>query len=390
MAMLTAVSLLAMDMYLPAVPAMQKDLGLSVSMGQATVAAFLVGLAASQLAWGECFSRFGPRFTAVLGAVLLLLSSAAAALAADGDLLIGWRLVQGVGAGASTVVVPGVVRAHLPERLATKGLGVVAMIESVVPAVGPVIGAGALLFTGWRGVFGLIAVVVLLMLPLVALVTPNRLAGQSATGAGAGGYHALLRNPKVLRPALTHGLSFAALFVFVASAPQMLSLSAGLGPGAFAVLQLAGVGGFIVATALTGRWTATGRLQPEAMVAVAAKAQLGLTALWAASGLFVTPGLVWLVPFWVAFCMLLGVRGPATMAMALSVAPDQMGRAAGLLMLITLSLCAGAAQLTAVFLEQHPVASVEIAMLVLLTLSLLAWGPARRRSPLAPRQEPAP
>ena len=61
MALVTCTSMLAMDLYLPAIPDLQRGLGLSVEQGQATVAVFLVGLGLSQLLWGAALQRLGPR-----------------------------------------------------------------------------------------------------------------------------------------------------------------------------------------------------------------------------------------------------------------------------------------------------------------------------------------
>jgi DHA1 family bicyclomycin/chloramphenicol resistance-like MFS transporter len=73
-----------------------------------------------------------------VGASLLVVGSVGCALAPGIEALLAMRLVQGIAAGAATVVAPTVVRATLSSAEAVRGLAAIAMIESIVPAIGPV------------------------------------------------------------------------------------------------------------------------------------------------------------------------------------------------------------------------------------------------------------
>jgi DHA1 family bicyclomycin/chloramphenicol resistance-like MFS transporter len=140
LALLTGTSMLAMDLYLPAVPTLQSHLGVGVAQAQATVALFLAGLAASQLLWGELLNRIGPRHCVWWSVSLLALASAGCALAPGIELLWALRLLQGVAAGAATVVAASVIRATLGDADAVRGMATIASIEAIVPAAGPVLG----------------------------------------------------------------------------------------------------------------------------------------------------------------------------------------------------------------------------------------------------------
>lgn len=384
MAGLTAAGMLAMDLVLPAVPTLQAELGVSVAAGQATLSVFLLALAASQLVWGEVLTRHGPRRTALLGTLLLLAGTAGCALARDITPLLAWRFVQGLGAGAATVVAPSVIRATLPAHEATRGLGWVAMIESLVPACGPVLGAALLLLADWRGLFWALLAATLALTPWALAATPRVLPGVHAHEHAS--HAALLRDPLFTRPALAHALAFAALFCFVASAPQMLRLSAGWGAAGFAALQALGVAAFLVSTGVTGRLShrQPRRFRPEVLARAGAWGQALLSLGWAAAGLWMAPGWLFFGAYWLLFCALLGVRGPATMALALSRPAAQMGRAAALLMLAVLGTSALAAQAVAPWLEAAPVAAVAVCMAACCAASLWVLGPMRR--PSAPAQ----
>ena len=177
LALLTGTSMLAMDLFLPAVPTLQVHLNVGVAPAQATVAIYLAGLAASQLLWGELLNRLGPRGCVWWSVTLLALASAGCALAPTIEVLLGLRLLQGIAAGAATVVAASVIRATLGDAGAVRGMATIASIEAIVPAAGPVLGTLLLVWTDWRSTFWIVALATLAVLPFVVRVAPRRLPG---------------------------------------------------------------------------------------------------------------------------------------------------------------------------------------------------------------------
>src|SRR5262249_55539832 len=157
LALVTGTSMLATDLYLPAVPVLQKSLGIAVSAAQATVAVFFAGLALSQLAWGESLNRLGPRRCIVIGGSGVALLSGAGALGPSVPWALAFRSIQGRTAGAATIVAPSVVRSTLHGSDAVRGIAAISMVEALVPAAGPVLGAALLVSLSWRGTFWILA-----------------------------------------------------------------------------------------------------------------------------------------------------------------------------------------------------------------------------------------
>lgn len=381
LATITAASMLTMDLYLPAVPTMQVDLGITVAQGQLTIAIFLLGLAASQLVWGEMLHRIGPRRCVQTGLLALILTSFGCALAPDLTMLLGLRLVQGIAAGAATVVVPTVVRATLPEQDGVRGIAAIAMIEAIVPAAGPVLGTALLLIADWRTTFAIIGVIALVSAPFALRATPAALPAQEDEGEDEGGrvgYRALLRNWHFVGLALAHALSFGALIAFVASAPQVLPAFANTGQSGFALAQVCGVAGFIVAASQAGRISS--RLGPRHAIQLGALLHgllcTALLAAWWTERL----SYPWLLAFWAAFCAVLGIRGPTAFSEALSVPNAQLGRASALMVLALLAAGALATQATAPFLPTGQLGAVALSMCALCWASyaLVARYPAKR------------
>lgn len=352
LASLTALGLLASDLYLPAIPVMAAELDASIPSAQATMALFMAALALSQLAWGWAADHFGDRHTIMAGTALLGGGSLVCAMAPSIDWMLAGRLLQGLGAGAATVAVPALIRRRFNEADAVKALAMVAMAESTIPALGPVAGAAIVLYADWRTTFWLIAVMSLLLLPLVARIVGRAAQLPAAVPPARRGYAPLLRNRRYLRYALSYAVMFGALLMYVASAPVLVTHALGLGIEAFAILQICGVLAFMAGASVAVRmvqqlgqkWLVrTGTL----LQCVAGAGLMGM-ALAEMTGI---RGLVVLAMLAALFCGGLGLRGPATMGGALHAAGDDAGKGAGLLMFLAFACVAGATQLVAPFLQ---------------------------------------
>ncbi|UGQ45673.1 MFS transporter [Massilia endophytica] len=383
LASLTAVGLLASDLYLPALPAMQQQLGASVTAAQATMAVFMLALAASQLVWGWAADRFGDLATILSGTALLAVGSLLCAMAGDIDTMLAGRLLQGLGAGAATVAVPALIRRRFSETEAVGAMAVVAMAESVIPALGPVAGAALVMLADWRYAFWIIAALALLLAPMVTRIISSH-AVHAVPAASPAAPRGLLRNLPFLRYAFSYALMFGALLMFVASAPYLVTHWLGREVSAFALLQICGVGCFMVGATRGAR--AVERYGVEGMV------RLGVL-MQAASGIAMTAlaladlrSTAALTAAWALFCCGLGVRGPSTMSRALSLAHEHAGKAAGLLMFLAFAATSGATMAAAPLLERGllPVALL-LTVLVLLSAALV---PGALRRPAGEIQKP--
>jgi predicted MFS family arabinose efflux permease len=371
LSLVTATGMLAMDLYLPAVPALQADLAIGVTAAQATVAVFLAGLALSQLLWGEALNRLGPRRCLQWGVLALVLASAGCALAPDIETLLALRLLQGIAAGAATVIAPCVVRATLNDEETVRGIAAISMVEALVPAGGPVLGAALLQVVDWRVLFWIVAGTALAVLPFVVRVAPARLPGLD--GAAPGGWRTVLANGRFVRIALSHALCIGALLMFVSSAPQLVVNALQLPASAFAALQVIGVTAFILMASLSGRIAA--RLGTARAVQLGAWLQLGLCSALLAGAALTTPPLAAIALFWAGFCAALAVRGPPAFGDALTLPAAQLGHASALLTLALLAIGSLGTQLVAPFMAGASLVPLAAAMAAMLLASLALVSP---------------
>jgi MFS transporter, DHA1 family, multidrug resistance protein len=371
LSLVTCTSMLAMDLILPAVPTLQVALGIDVTRAQATVSIFLVGLAVSQLLWGEALTRIGPRRSVRLGVWLLVVASVGCALSRNIEELLSMRLLQGLAAGAAPVVASSVVRATLSGNDAVKGMAAIAMVESIVPALGPILGAILLVHSDWRGLFWALGVVTLCVLPFVVRAAPLELPGLDRTVNA--GYRSILGQGRYVRLALSHALAMGALLTFVASAPQLMVNTSDSGTSAFALLQVLGVAAFAGVASQAGRLSRAigtrGAVQLGAILQM-----LACGALLLASSIGVL-AFVEVSAFWCVFCGALAVRGPSAFSEALALPPAQIGRASAMLVLAILLAGALGTQVIAPFMGGASGTPLALGLLGLASISLLLIVP---------------
>jgi MFS transporter, DHA1 family, multidrug resistance protein len=358
LASLTAVGMLATDFYLPAVPMLSAQLGGSTTAAQATLAVFMAALAASQLLWGWASDRFGEGRVILLGTALLGGASVLCAIAPNIAVLLLGRAIQGLGAGAATVVVPALLRKRSSEADAVKAIALVGMAESVIPALGPVAGALVLTHGSWRWTFLILALLTLALAPMISrIVQSDAESGNADTDrnmrAGAAlslsaavlSYRPVLGNARFVRLALSYALMFGALLMFVASAPQLVTAWLGIPVAGFAVLQIFGVAAFMLGAAGGGKLVR--RLGADVLIKLGIWTQAGACLIFLALAATELRSLSALIGAWAVFCVGLGIRAPSTMARALSLAGEAAGRASGLLMFLAFAISALATMLVA-------------------------------------------
>src|SRR4051812_28995644 len=159
---LTAFSPLAIDMYLPAFPEIQRDLAAPPGSLQLTLSLFLAGLAAGQFVIGPISDRTGRRPPLLVGCAAFAAASALCPLAPSVGWLMAARFLMGFAGAAGLVVSRAVVRDLLDEARSAGVYSFMMMVTGVAPVVAPLLGAQVLAASGWHSVFWVLAAIGLL------------------------------------------------------------------------------------------------------------------------------------------------------------------------------------------------------------------------------------
>jgi MFS transporter, DHA1 family, multidrug resistance protein len=249
--MLCAVlSLAGTDLILPAVPALPVVFATNEAIAQLVLASYVAGTAMGLLLFGALADRLTPRTLIVCSLVVFAIASAACALSPDIWTLIVLRFVQGTASAAAPVFGPAIIRQIFNDKAGVRAIGFLGSVESLVPALAPILGIFLLTRFGWQSSFEVVGVVAIVAAALIFMLGLPR--QPKATGAH-GGYRALLLDPVFMRYALSQAMTLAGLVVFVFGAPAVIVGTMGGTLHDFIAMQVCGVLGFVVAANQTSR-----------------------------------------------------------------------------------------------------------------------------------------
>jgi len=141
------------DLYLPAMPEMSRSLHSNPGLVELTISGYLIGFSLGQLLWGPISDRYGRRPSIGVGLVLFVIGSAGCALSGSVLTIIGWRVVQAIGACASVALSRAMVRDLYEGNRAAQMLSTVIAVMAIAPLVGPLVGGQILALAGWRAIF---------------------------------------------------------------------------------------------------------------------------------------------------------------------------------------------------------------------------------------------
>ncbi len=172
LAAILAISPLAVDMYLPAMPTLAKHLNTSMTMVQNSLSVYLIGYALGLILFGPMADKYSTRVLVFVGIGGFCLASLLLTMVSNIEQFLLVRFFQAFISSAATVVVPGVVREYYGKDTA-KGLSYVSMIMMLAPMIAPSIGSVLLLTHSWQLIFYVLAAYSFVVLLLVAKFLPN-------------------------------------------------------------------------------------------------------------------------------------------------------------------------------------------------------------------------
>jgi MFS transporter, DHA1 family, multidrug resistance protein len=332
---LSAIGPLSIDMYLPALPGLTRDLSAGASLVQLTLTAVLIGLATGQVLAGPVSDTWGRKRPMFAGIVAYTFASLACAVAPDVRLLIALRLVQGMAGAACIVIARAMVRDMYAGPAAARFFSLLMLVNGVAPVAAPVIGGQVLRITSWRGVFAVLTVLGAAMtVSLLGLreTLPREDRHPGGLRAALRTYRELCADRAYVGYALSAGLAFAAMFAYISGSPFVVQDIYGLSPQAFSLVFAVNAVGLVafsqVSGYLSGRVAMTTLLRTGMAIGLAGGVLL-MVAVFAGFGL---PGVL---PALFLVVAPIGLTMPNSVALGLSGRPANIAGSASALFGLT-------------------------------------------------------
>jgi MFS transporter, DHA1 family, multidrug resistance protein len=353
---LTALGPFTVDLYLPAFPIIEEDLGVPAALIQLTLTATALGFAFGQLLVGPWSDRVGRRLPLIIATAVHVGASLGVALAPDIEWLFVFRVLQGGGAAAGGVVAVAIVRDLFGGLPLVRMLSRLALVNGLAPILAPVIGSQLLLITPWRGIFfflagyGLLVVLAAVFFIIETLPPARRVdLGHSTTRDR---YRSLFTDRIFVGVAIIAGMTFSGLFAYLSSSSFLFQQVYGLDAQQFGLLFAVNSIGIVLgvqASAFLQRfvgpqWIIAGALT---VLALAAAAIVVLDA----NGVGLA-GI--LVPLWF-FITACGFTLPATQVLALAHHGSEAATAASLLGALNFGLAGAISPIVGLFGIQNAV-----------------------------------
>lgn len=363
----------SIDTIFPAFPAIGTQFGADKLAMQQTISVYLIAYAAMSIVHGPLSDAIGRRRVILGGLTVFTLASVGCALATDLTTLLVFRALQGLSSGVGLIVGRAVIRDVLHGHDAQRLMSQVSMIFGVAPAVAPVIGGWILGWSHWPAIFWFLVAFSLVLLVVTWRTLPETHPPQARLPIVPRrllrDYIAIVINPRFQRLAAASAFNFAALWLYIASAPAFVLDVLKLDERQFGWFFVPMISGMVLGAFVSGR--AAGKVSGEKLVsigfacsAVAMLLNLGYN-LWTH-----TPQVPWAVLPMMLNAFGIALVFPIVTLSILDMYPRQRGSASSMQAFTSLVLNALIAGVLSPWISDHMLWMVGVASAFL----LVGWG----------------
>ena len=255
--LLAALGPLCIDLYLPALPTLARDLLSPTATAQLSLTAGLIGLGAGQLLFGPMSDKYGRVRPLLISLLLLAIASVGCALAQNIHQLLLARLLQGIFGAGGAVLSRAIARDMYSGHDLTRFFALLMLVNGFAPIAAPVMGGVMMTLVSWRGLFMIIAAIAVLLLFLARIKLHETLMPERRSQGSILSAWAALGQVITFRPfmgfCLTQGFMMSGMFAYIGASPFVLQQIYGLSPQAFSFCFAANGFGLIIASQTSAR-----------------------------------------------------------------------------------------------------------------------------------------
>ena len=331
LASVTLIGPLALHAFLPVMPEVKSEFGISDALAGLTFSISLFIIAFATLVYGSLSDRYGRRPVLLAGLALFTLGSIVSALSSSVTGLLVGRIIQALGAGGSGGLARAIARDTYGTDVLVKVIAYLTMAYALGPMIAPV-AAGLLVdSTGWRGAFWFAALAGALIAAAAYVVLYETHAPEHRAQRGSSFLHDYVRLFSHLRFTafvLQSGFSTGCFFAMAAANAFLMKDYLGRSATEFSMYFLAFPAGYFLGNLASSRLSQRVALENMVLagtiVNVLAVASQSLALL---AG-YVTPLVLFIPGFLITFGQ--GLALPNTQVGAMRVIPSLAGTASGI------------------------------------------------------------
>ena len=337
-ALLVAFPAMSTDMYLPALPTIQRQWGVSMTGVNLSLVAFFVAYSIMILVFGPISDRLGRKPVLKAGLSLFIAGSLACGAAQGIAWLTAARIVQGLGAASATTLAMAITKDLWTGSQRQRVLGYVGVIFALCPMIAPSLGGWTLALGPWRLIFliqSLMAVVALVGVSL--LKEPLKEKSSGGLFSVAGSYLSLLGNKDFMILTGSFAVMMLPLFTFIGGAAEIYINEFGVSEQAFGLHFGLNATGLMLGSIICARLS--GRVSTSRILAFSLGGMLMSTLVLSLNGArlpFILTGIMFLN----SLCM--GINRPISNHMILDTVDREAGAASSLMMFSFAIIGAGA------------------------------------------------
>jgi len=257
--LISAIGPFAIDMYLPALPDIGRNLHADTGAVQMSLTVFFIALSLGQCVYGPLSDMIGRKAPLYLGLALFSISSLGCALAPSIGVLIAFRFLQGIGACAGMVIPRAIVRDLHTGVDATRLMSMLMLVFSISPILAPLTGSFVIQLGGWRSVFWAVLIAAVVGWAILGTLAETRPPAERATSSirtALAAYGLLLRDRHFLGLAFISGFGLSSFFVYLSNSPFVLIEHYHLSPRLYSACFSANAASFFALAQFTGWFAA--------------------------------------------------------------------------------------------------------------------------------------
>lgn len=259
---LATVTPFAIDLYLPSFGQIAEDFHTTPAKISLSVSSYFIGMAIGQMLYGPLLDRFGRKKPLYVGLVLFIIACIGCMVSQSTEVLIGLRFLQALGGSVAWVAALTMVRDFFPVRESAKIFSLLFLVIGVSPLLAPTAGGFITTMFGWRFIFLVLALIVVMIMLIVNRFLPDGQAPDTSVSLRAGPmintFLSVLKQPQFSTFAFAGAFSFSTLFIYVAGSPvifmEIFNVSPQAYGGIFALLSVGFIGGSQVNIFLTKKF----------------------------------------------------------------------------------------------------------------------------------------